>query len=377
VGELFRLKGFLLIDYVIPVLGSIWLISELKKGHGRKVLLDPRLEWALVFVVLGEASLAIHASAMTSGEWLKASFYGVRFFFLFMLLPITESLTDQDAHRMRYALAAFLGGLGIAGFIQLEILPNFTAYEILGWDPHQGRLLSTWFDPNFVGGMFAFALPWYLEGIWQKTERKRALIGLLCALLISAILLTFSRSAYLAALAGIGLWTLHRSWKLSVLGLIAVSLMLTVSTRAQERVGDLVEGLSSVLENSYTLPDPSARLRFESWEEGWILFKNSPWIGQGMNRYSDAALHLGTMTDPKSHSATGADSSLLNVLALTGIFGLIAYVMMWAEALKQNSFFTFGFFGLLIHSIFVNSLFFPLLMAPVWIFAARNIKNRP
>jgi len=38
----------------------------------------------------------------------------------------------------------------------LKFFPSFKDLRMneLGWDPHEGRLLSTWFDPNYVGIYF-------------------------------------------------------------------------------------------------------------------------------------------------------------------------------------------------------------------------------
>ncbi len=374
IGELFRFHGFLLLDYWMPLFGGAWLLNSARKSTLWNLIRDTRAQWGFLFVVVGLASLAVHAETLSDIEFLKAALYGFRFLALFLLMFITEDLDATDAHRLRYALALFFAFLAGAGFVQLYFVPDFTPFESLGWDPHQNRLLSTWFDPNFVGGALAFALPWFLEGIWRKSEKKRVLIIGLCVILAVAILLTYSRSAYLAALVGVGLWTLRRSWKLALSGTLLIALFLGVSPRAQERVLGLIQGIESITHESYVLADPSARLRFASWEEGWQLFLDSPFIGQGVNRYSDAALKQGTMTDPGSHSATGSDSSLLNVLALTGLLGALCYIMLFYEILKKNHFFAFSLSGILVHSVFVNSLFFSLFLVPFWILAAKTTR---
>jgi putative inorganic carbon (hco3(-)) transporter len=263
----------------------------------------------------------------------------------------------------------------LAGFIQIKIMPDFTSMENLGWDPHRGRLLSTWFDPNFVGGFLAFMVPLVLGESLDRKKYRWLLWGL-AGLLSLALLLTLSRSAYLAFLLALLLFGLLRSIKALLLGGVLLILVTATVTPVQERSMSLVDSAESVFTETYTLPDASARLRFSSWEEAWELFTEAPFTGQGYNRYKYAAIELGTLDDPNIHSASGSDSSLLNILATTGILGfmsfLAVYLLLGFQAFKnRHQGFALGFFcaltGLFIHSIFFNSLLFPLVMAPFWI----------
>jgi len=369
VGELFRLKGILLLDIWAPLFAGIWLMWKLGRKEFKSV---PKLIWpATAFVAVGFMSLLFNSVEMSWGEFLSAALYGVRWGSLALIgiLVMEESPKTRQVILTQVVIFSVL--LAIAGFIQLAIVPDFTDYEILGWDPHIGRLLSTWFDPNFVGGWLAFIAPVVLGLAW---EDKKYRAGWLAALAVIglALLLTLSRSAYLALIAGFGIFALIRSKKLLIgfliLGLIATAIFPPV----QSRMMSLVDSAQSVLSETYSLPDASARHRFGSWEEGWELFLDKPFIGQGYNRYGDAALELGTIKDTEIHSANGSDSSLLTVLATTGLLGFIPYIsiylliMRWAWLQKQDGLLA-GLIGLFVHSVFVNSLLFPLLLMPLWL----------
>lgn len=80
----------------------------------------------------------------------------------------------------------------LLGFIQYFFLPDlrFLIYE--GFDDHFYRLTSTILDPAFTGLIFVFNLNYYL---WQK-KKNYALISLFSL----GLLLTYSRSSYLAFL---------------------------------------------------------------------------------------------------------------------------------------------------------------------------------
>lgn len=373
VGELQRFHGFLFIDLFVPLFGAVWLGLKLIKRQNIKW--PPTLLPAVLFFFLGLSSLLIHSTGMSLDEVLPAAFYGIRWASFYFLSIIVWNQNREEKTFTLWLLFSFTLLLCIAGFVQLNIMPDFTTMELLGWDPHQNRLLSTWFDPNFVGGFFAFMLPTILGLAWEKPELRKWLLPM-SAVVLLALGLTLSRSAYLAMVAGLFVFGLFRSMKL-LLALSAILFLMTfLISPVQNRVLSLFESLSAAIESDLTLPDASARLRFASWEESWTLFLEEPLLGQGYNRYKYAALELGTLKDINIHSASGGDSSLLNILAMTGVVGFIPffglYLYLARDAwLKRKTGLGLGFFaglcGLFIHSIFVNSLLFPLFMAPFWI----------
>jgi hypothetical protein len=71
-----------------------------------------------------------------------------------------------------------------------------------------------------------------------------------------------------------------------------------------------------------------------------------------------------------SKAAAGMDSSLLFVAATTGIIGAAAYIYLLFSMIrngKKSRFYIASFAALLVHSLFVNSLFYPWVMIWMWI----------
>jgi len=103
-------------------------------------------------------------------------------------------------------------------------------------------------------------------------------------------------------------------------------------------------------------------------------------IGVGYNAFGPAKVRYGFVQDLASQSSQGADSSLLLVLATTGVVGAGLYLGFWgflfleAYALWHTAKETFtrglglALLGIipayLVHSQFVNGLFYPLLFVP-------------
>ncbi len=375
IGELQRFHGFLFIDLFIPFFAVAWVGLKLFKREPIKM--PPTLLPAVLFFFFGLSSLLIHSTDMTLGEVLPAAFYGIRWASFYFLSVIVWNQNRDEKRLTLWMLFGFTLVLCIAGFVQLDVMPDFTSMENLGWDPHVSRLLSTWFDPNFVGGFLAFMLPLILGVAWDEKKNRKILLPL-AAVVLMALALTLSRSAYLALMAGLFVFGLLRSIKvLAALG-IGFMLMIAVLPPVQARFLSLVDNVESFFVDDYTLPDASARLRFASWDEAWQLFLEEPLIGQGYNRYKYAALELGTLKDLNIHSASGGDSSLLNILAMTGLLGTLPFLALYGLLAKkawdlQKTGYGLGFLsalcGLFVHCIFVNSLLFPLFMAPFWISA--------
>jgi len=115
-----------------------------------------------------------------------------------------------------------------------------------------------------------------------------------------------------------------------------------------------------------TDPADSAYFRFISWQNAIEIFKDNPISGVGFNSYRYAQLDYGfvTLDTLGGHSGAGSDSSLLLVLATTGIIGfgtfltglLLPFVLFVKS--KEFAFYTVTFLGLMVHALFVNSLFF-------------------
>jgi O-antigen ligase len=223
-----------------------------------------------------------------------------------------------------------------------------------------------------VGGVLSLILS---VNIAKRLEKKFRVTDLLeNALLLIALFLTYSRSAYLAFILSLGIIGVLKSKKILISGAIAILLLLSISDRAQERVLNLVHSVISITaENQLELPDATARLRIDSWKNTLMIFQDNPWLGVGYNAFGFAQQRYGFLETVEDHSATGSDATFLTILATTGILGGLAYLwflatVLWKTFRARKDGLNLGLFaglcGLLVHSIFVNSL----LYTPILIF---------
>ena len=101
--------------------------------------------------------------------------------------------------------------------------------------------------------------------------------------------------------------------------------------------------------------------RVENWQESLTLAGKSPIVGLGFNTLRSVR------GDPVSKAASGVDNSFLFLLVTTGIVGLVTYmVLLWR--MDNIAILT----AVIVHSQFINSLFYPWIMLWLWIYLAAS-----
>lgn len=329
-GQLQRLPG-------LPLyLHDLILLVLLLINRRRLKLFRPVL-W---FGLAGLISLVIAAFKLPLNEVLIGSLYLLRFLAYSLLIGLKID---------RKFLLFFSTAIAVLGLAQYLFLPDTRFLFTLNWDDHYFRLISTLFDPNFTGIILVLGLILICF--------KRPLSRPLLVLHLSALLLTYSRSSYLA-LAAAGLyWALvTKKLKWFFLSLVVLAVVLL----ALPRPGG--EGVK--LERLFSIEQ-----RMDNYREGISLWRQAPAFGLGFNTLRFYR------NDFVSHAASGLDSSLLFVLATTGVIGLLTYLNLLMLLWRKNLLLRLSLTALLIHSLFVNSLFYPFVM--IWLFTLVSLDKQP
>ena len=361
--------GFLPSDLLLPVFSAFWL--------GQKLLVTRKIKlpsfWkpgvaflaiALISFILGAYDLSFKEQVLSFSYWIRFASLLVFGFAAYDYYGQTQEARTFFGKRLLWILATVI----LLGFIQFYLIPDISTWSTEGgWDPHTGRLLGTWMDPNFVAGLLSFCLP-LMIGLWYRSKNK--LLGLLILISFFALFLTFSRSGLLAAVTGLGIFFLLRDPKIILLGILILTLGVSVNQRAQKRFIEFTGTISSVLLQDTDEIDPTAKLRFKSWRDSFALYQKYPVLGIGFNTYRYRAAEEG-IVDEKYFSAGGADSTLLTILVTTGTLGALAFAWLWFHLIFQHLQrfrnpislgLASGICALFVHSVFVNSLLFPLLL---------------
>jgi len=269
------------------------------------------------------------------------SLYLLRFITYLVLLSILREFKLKTIKILEW------GGISVAllGLFQFLFYPNLRNLVYLSWDPHLGRLFSTFLDPQFVGIILVLTLLLLLAKLKEFNWLRLLYIGMVGI----ALILTFSRSSYLAFVVGMMILFLNKSKRLhylvsvTALGFIAVIYLVFINSS---------EGVGQNLFRSETVVS-----RIESWNQAVAVWQQRPFLGTGFNTYRYAGIIKGKAFN---NAGAGVDNSFLFVLATTGVLGLAAYMYFWKRLLYNASPEVFSIASaLFIHATFNNTLFYP------------------
>jgi len=300
-----------LTDVFLVCLLVSWQIWQ-KKKWSKPPLLKP----IRIFLLVSLASLVFQPSWLGLLYWFRLASY----------LHLYWVIFDLKENFSRH-----LAGLGVSiavlGLIQYFLWPDLTATTVWGWDPHYYRLVGTFLDPNFTGIILVLTLI-------LLTERKN---WFWWGVTYLSLALTYSRSSFLAFLTAM-IWLKKFNWRLILL------ITLTWLFLPQAAGGEGVK-----LARTSTI-----WARWQNYQEALTMIRQNFFWGTGFqNRRIDA--------------------SLLFIWVNSGIFGFLA----WLYFLKKAGGKTLkklvlgaSLVAILIHSFFVNSLFYPWVLTWLMIILA-------
>ncbi|MFH1088619.1 MAG: O-antigen ligase family protein [Patescibacteria group bacterium] len=358
---------------LVMVLLGLWQLR-----HSKLTRL-PLIIWSAgLFILLATISLLGSLRMINLPEMLVSGLFLVRWVVYAGLFIWAYALNRAQRNSTFNFIGVTLGLVVLLGLVQLIIFPNLGFWERLGWDPHQNRLVSTFLDPNLLGGFLVVGLVIPLRQWFNPSTKTRwRWLWLLIIILINlAVFLTYSRSALLALIV---FWLIvgWRYWRVALMGLLLVGLVVLISPRLQTRVG----GIFNI--------DVTAQHRLDSWQDALTIIKQEPILGVGYNTlpYTKARF----IYQPQSRAYSGFDSSLLTIATTTGALGLAAYlgmVMMILIGLikiilAKRQFLALGVLAstmaLIVNSLFVNSWLYTPVLALWWVILglalSKNISN--
>lgn len=407
-GQLARIPVFhngaqevalMLNDILIPLIVGLWLA---KKFLRREVISLPRNTVLLVlFAFLAGFSLVASLLHFDWGSVMAGGLYLARWLEYAALFFVAYDVLTTE-RRVQFVLWAFVfSGIALSflGFVQYVLFFDFSFMVQYGWDPHLGRLVSTFFDPNFTAMFLVIVLTiilafWYRKmpkdwiavgdkspSTWTRDERLlavRALLLKVALILVAlvtgfALVLTYSRSGILALVLILLFFGVVRDRRLIFVTVLCGLLVFALFPRYEERLTESFD------------PSTSAYKRLESWGIAFhILDNTNPLIGIGYNNYRAAQIAFDYISyyNPLERSGAGTDSSLLLILVTTGIGGVFIYllllsriILMGFETYAQHLFSIAAFgvsfaaiiIGMLVQSQFVNSLLYPFFLIYFWI----------
>ncbi len=328
---------------------------------------------SLFFILIAVLSLILTPLNLVITQYITSFSYIIRFssFILLSWIIYSEAFPDLKKNILRILTWSGIG-LAILGFLQFIFLPDLRFLESFGWDPHFFRTVSTFLDPNFTGAFFVLTLILFMSSPRRRgSNSERDSLNWIpvfagMTLTYLALLTTFSRSSYLMFLvSGLTFAILRKSRKIFI-STIILFIILLVGFQIYSQAVAQPRGIDR---------EQSAHYRVDSWQRGWQIFTQSPVLGVGYNtyRYALKEYNLAPESYLATHGASGNDSSLLHVMATTGVVGLTGYLFFLSSFKPLGVIIWSALLGLIAHSFFANSLFYPFLL--IWLILMATKKD--
>ena len=349
------------VDFVALIIFLLWIFEKSRR---------PKIyTWIKALVVTSVFSLLFSLSLFQLEEIYVGAMYLVRVFAYISVFLISWDVVREKAQlksNLFMSLIAVSLATAIFGWIQYFLYPDLRSLAAYGWDDHYFRLIGTFLDPGFTSIILVFGLIATLAK-YHRVKSKRLVF--LSAFFLITIAFTYSRAGYLATLGGL-LTLLYLKGKIRVFLVSVVVFILSILILPKPGGEGVNLGRTT-----------SIFARVANYSETLQIFKKSPVFGVGFNNlciYRER--YLGYLSTD-AHSCGGADSSLLFILAVTGILGLFVFAGLAIYLVKNLSSNTFGLTllasmsAVFIHSFFHNSLFYPWVMGYFAILSAIGLKK--
>jgi putative inorganic carbon (hco3(-)) transporter len=247
---------------------------------------------------------------------------------------------------------AIQGILGIAQFLLQIGPPAFLLADRFM------RAAGTFHQPNPYAGYLGLTLPVAVSlALWAwpnfiypgeaAISRRRAIQWAIYATAVAGVVglglvASWSRGGWLGALAGVSLVIFFRSQRAVLVSVVGGTLLLAlfivgglvpnlIPAPVAERLTDLPAyfgvGLAEVVEQPVTDENFAVIERLAHWIAALRLWEMSPWIGVGPGNYAVRypEVKLPAWEEPLGH----AHNIYLNVLAESGMIGLLSYLIFW------------------------------------------------
>jgi O-antigen ligase len=309
------------------------------------------------YILVSLFSLVFSLNVFSPEQVLVGSMYLIRFAsYTTLFLAVYEFVKNLKA-RQKYLFEGLIGVVvvtAVLGWMQYIFIPDLRDLAYLGWDNHLFRLVGAFLDPGFTG--IILTLGAILSGMLYLKKRQKLYL-VISFFLILTVAFTYSRASYLALIAGFS-YLIIRKFKIKMVffSILIFGLLILLLPRPSS------EGVK--LERVY-----SATQRLGNYSQTLQIFEKSPVFGVGFNNICFAREKYIKGNKLFSNACASADSSLLFVLATTGVVGFLILTYAFYKIYKKLG---DGFYAqslkavalaVFVHSFFANSIFYPWVMA--------------
>lgn len=285
---------------MLAVTGVVIGTAAIRRGTFLAVLRDPFLWLLATFVVVAVASaVANQTPPHVALLGIVMTVDAIAVYVIARLIPTTE----RQATLAITAVVAVALLAAVIGILQVVLHPDLLGFaSFAGRFGEGGRITSFLGNPNMVAAVAGFTLPFPLFATRHLPDRRGRwfAFGALVVLCV-ALLLTFSRGAWLAVVVGlvVSLLVLDRRALLTLIAAIALAWVLTIILPRNLLIAEadlplyfpeggapsIIDSTMDRLDEVYERRD----LRMRFIREGIPVVLDNPVLGVGPGRYGGAA----------------------------------------------------------------------------------------
>ena len=302
------------------------------------------------FIIVCVFSLVFSLSIFKINDILTGFLYLIRFMSYAILSKViyVKFGQSQKKRQLLFNCLILIGVfIAIFGWVQYFIYPDLRALKSLNWDDHYFRLVSSFLDPAFTGIILTLS---EILLIIKTAQRKTFFKYFLNIFLIVTILLTYSRSSFLALFFALLFLLFKFKQRFIFIFLSLVLILIPILPKASS------EGTN--LTRTYSISQ-----KFINYDESLKIISKSPLFGVGFNN-----ICVATTKNYSSHSCSGLDNSILFIIATTGIIGIVAFTQMIFLIIKNTKLDNYGWglmaslVAILIHGMFTETFFYNFIL---------------
>lgn len=316
------------LDLALGAVVAVWTL-RLVTGQQTRVVTAPVTVPLLIFIVVAVFAFIFGLGNGPLTTQLLRRFAELMLSLGFVIIVVDYCRTWERLERLVKVLllaGAAAGAVGIGLWLLPDDLAN-SMLNILGRIGYPGgnviryieenpdlaeRAIGTSVDPNVYGGLLVLlgtvAAPQMLA---KRPIFPRWLSVLIFCLIFVALMLTFSRGAFVALAGGLGFIALARYRQL-IPYMIFAGLLILVLPFTQDYVVRLLEGFQG--------QDLATQMRFGEYRDAWTLMTRYPIFGVGFAGSPDLDLYLGVAM---VYLTIGQQMGFLGLLSFAAVMGTV------------------------------------------------------
>ena len=284
---------------MLAVAGLVISVGAIRRGTFLNAFRDPVTVLMALFVAAAVASaLANDTPPQVAVLGIVMTVDAIAVFFLARMLPVDE----RRASMAIGAIVIVSLVASVVGILQVLLHPDLFGFaSFAGRFGEGGRITSFLGNPNMVAAVIGFTLPFPLFAARKLADsRGRWIAFAIVTTFCLALLLTFSRGAWLAVLLGVivSVLVLDRRALLTLAAALAIAWLVTIVMPRNlliareslplyfpEMAPNIIDSTLDRLDAVYERRD----LRMRFIREGLPIVLDNPWLGVGPGRYGGAA----------------------------------------------------------------------------------------